>query len=164
MTYLAHTAYLYSQEDLTQESVINGRKNWNIPKHLAKFNVLDQPDGAVAFSVSLPEATAPFFDAILRPAPYFGRLHFPYNSNVTGPYLTLYQPPLPAGTEDYAVGTEKWTKFKPLFKSKSSLSRISGRLLGDGKAFPQVDPHTVGMYLEDLDMTFGEADFMEGPP
>jgi len=35
----------------TQVSVVNGRKNWGIPKHQAQFDVAQRPDGTESWSV-----------------------------------------------------------------------------------------------------------------
>jgi hypothetical protein len=48
----------------TEDSVLNGQRNWGIPKELAKFNVQQQAAGSQHFSVSKNSTT--FFEASLK--------------------------------------------------------------------------------------------------
>ncbi|WP_181306536.1 acetoacetate decarboxylase family protein [Rufibacter sp. XAAS-G3-1] len=49
----------------THESAWNGRENWGIPKELANFNILTQPDGTTHVQVSRDGQT--FFTAQVKP-------------------------------------------------------------------------------------------------
>ncbi|AHM60373.1 hypothetical protein D770_10580 [Flammeovirgaceae bacterium 311] len=49
----------------TENSVLNGQRNWGIPKELAKFEVKQQADGSQDFSVTKNSTT--FFRASLKP-------------------------------------------------------------------------------------------------
>ncbi|CAG8957389.1 hypothetical protein HYFRA_00010815 [Hymenoscyphus fraxineus] len=108
----------------------NGRKNWNIPKHLAHFKFQDLPNGATKISVyPLEPDTAgiesripalPFFSATYKDTPYFPS--FP-SSTETASYfgldLNLVQPPLPEGRGALGElpGTDQWCKLLPVITS-----------------------------------------------
>lgn len=103
----------------------NGRVNWNIPKHLAKFTWTDNPDGSQTVQVfphdlhpdtdpneSIP-SEVPFFTATLKTIPWVPR--FPILSSAAswvGLDISLVQPPLPEGqgSEGELPGTEEWVK------------------------------------------------------
>ncbi|KAG7087665.1 hypothetical protein E1B28_013613 [Marasmius oreades] len=132
-------------------SVYNGRRNWNIPKHLATFDWKNEDDGiTTTVSVSSAESdnATPFFSVQLSPVT--GPIPIEVNTTLTGPYLTLIQPPLPALPNDpIVVGTgetnTKWKSF--LFTAKTEtaspvgvVGNLAGRRIGDGVGYPDIFP------------------------
>jgi hypothetical protein len=94
-----------------------GRKNWNIPKHLARFS-FTKSGNSLTLEVS-PSATdsPPFLKVNLAPFSYVPAIPFSTNmSKWIGMDLRLAQPPLPAATQtddskndvSYLCGTEEW--------------------------------------------------------
>ncbi|TAQ84331.1 hypothetical protein B7494_g7339 [Chlorociboria aeruginascens] len=111
----------------------NGRKNWNIPKHLARFSFTDIPNGAVKIAVyphdtSVLEAKPtlqPFFKATFKTVPYIPAIPI---STTVAKYvrmdLSIVQPPLPSGqgSEDELPGTDQWCSVLPYqYSRKTSL-------------------------------------------
>ncbi|KAI8662502.1 hypothetical protein NCS56_01054200 [Fusarium sp. Ph1] len=104
----------------------NGRKNWNVPKHLAHFDWSENPDGSTSIKVyphdldsatesSTPSAT-PFFQATFKPLRFAPSFPFQTNwSNYIGIESTLVLPPLPAGdgTQGELPGTDRWCSVVP---------------------------------------------------
>jgi hypothetical protein len=97
--------------------------DWNIPKHLAKFDWQTTPDGATSVKVfpldtsrDAAEATVserPFLRATFKPIPYLPS--FPMSLGVLkyfGVDASVVQPPLPQGegSQGELPGTERWCK------------------------------------------------------
>lgn len=111
----------------------NGRMNWNIPKHLAKFDFTTLPNGSTSIAVYPNDVSGlsnesvvskqPFFKGTYRPISYLPS--FPTSTKLAG-YLgmdiSLVQPPLPAGKgeQNELPGTKRWCKVLPLIKSKKT--------------------------------------------
>lgn len=75
------------------DSVINGRRNWNVPKKLARFC---WNDNNTSVKVFLPESDEPFCTIRVRPRLYC----FPVSSAVIPTsFRSLLQPPLEEGTD-----------------------------------------------------------------
>lgn len=75
------------------DSVINGRRNWNVPKKLAVFQ---WSDNNTFVKIFLPESTEPFCTVRVRPRLYC----FPMNSGIVpASFRSLLQPPLEETTE-----------------------------------------------------------------
>lgn len=66
------------------DSVWNGQTNWGIPKELADFSVMNNPDGSTTFDVAMNESI--FFHAELQA----GGFSFPVSSRVL-PFFSLTQ-------------------------------------------------------------------------
>ncbi|KAE9368088.1 hypothetical protein N431DRAFT_548320 [Stipitochalara longipes BDJ] len=109
----------------------NGRKNWNVPKHLADFEFIDLPNGSTQITVHplLPDASgherikspAAFFTTTFKPISYLPS--FPCSTSISkyvGLDLGLVQPPLPEGKGPELVGTHQWCKIAPVESSKKS--------------------------------------------
>ena len=115
--------------------VTNFNPDWNIPKHLARFEFKDLPGNTTSIAVyphdtenSIDESspsTAPFFTATYKPISYLP--NFPISTSIAkyvGMDLTILQPPLPEGKGAFGElpGTEKWCEVLPLeYSSKTSL-------------------------------------------
>ena len=108
-----------------RQTTYNGRKLWNFPKHLARFEFTSPPTtGSASPPRSLnvavyppnPEATTPFFSATLTPFRFPPPLPFASNRLPLGTLCA--QPPLPQAKEgpnkDVLVGTESWAEFTPV--------------------------------------------------
>lgn len=137
-----------------RHAMYNGRLHWNIPKHLARFEWVEDPTTTTTtrLKVFLPQeggedasaaqqGTAPFFQASFRTVPYVPS--FPFSTawaKYFGMDFTLVQPPLPeAGGEEAAcVGTDQWCAFETTQASRRThlvwwdLSQREG---GEGSKF-----------------------------
>jgi len=118
-----------------KETCYNGRKNWSIPKHLARFEFNSLPRGSTEIKIyphdtsgDITEARAaktPFFSAVFKPIQYIP--HFPISWGIAayvGLDITLVQPPLPKGngSQGELPGTEKWCKILPVeYSNKASI-------------------------------------------
>ena len=135
-----------------KDTCYNGRKNWNIPKHMARFEFTNlgesaeqqrllsgretvQPGGLrVDVFGAEPGAEKAFFSATLRPV----RFPIPYIS-FSSTWLTtisinppLLQPPLPQGDTAEECDTQNW---------KKSVAKLSSRkcsAMWCEMTFPQV--------------------------
>jgi hypothetical protein len=108
----------------------NGRNNWNIPKHLARFDWTENSWGETTVKIypydttgdekeSYP-ASKPWFQAVFKPELLSG---LPFTSDlysILGANTTLAQPPLPSKDSKYGelVGTKHWAATIPSQKSK----------------------------------------------
>ncbi|KAJ6588678.1 hypothetical protein B0H19DRAFT_1205969 [Mycena capillaripes] len=142
----------------TKESVMNGRKNWNIPKHIAGFDITTRSDGVTDISVGLPGASSPFFKASFKPITILSSLAIPTSTTLLKNFFALMQPPLPAGEESEEVATDQWAALTPVLKGSTSLRTLVPGLngkVGDGIGFPAVVPWSIGFAMENLKMDFG---------
>ncbi|KAL4759391.1 uncharacterized protein BDW70DRAFT_80695 [Aspergillus foveolatus] len=166
----------------TDASVWNGRRNWNIPKHRARFEFM--PIGAdTALRVYYPENSpapldpkTPFFTVLLRSSS-LPKLPLPRLTP-----LTIAQPPLaksrwPPGIQDAVIATDDpedgrenpWLKITPSFKGRwglayaHTLEEKDGEETlqshGDGVGFPKVKLRSLGGYFEG-EIGFGIADIV----
>lgn len=157
---------------MTSES--SGRKNWGIPKHLARFSFTCPPSGSL-LKVEVfppdPSATTPFFVAQLRPMRWAPSVPF---STKTAPYVGLdthlVQPPLPASAEageEELAGTDGWLKTLPyLYSPRARLMWVdvrqpsgaegnASRDAGDVRSWwPTIRPWSIGLWLEDATIVF----------
>ncbi|KZF22079.1 hypothetical protein L228DRAFT_247694 [Xylona heveae TC161] len=111
------TRIYVSQED----TAYNGRRNWNIPKHLARFsftNISAGSSGPKSIKVEIfpPDtaATEPFFSTTLQAFQWLPS--FPFSTKYMPMDITLVQPPLPASNkpgEEILCGTNCWFKLLP---------------------------------------------------
>ncbi|KAI0339249.1 hypothetical protein BDW22DRAFT_1336398 [Trametopsis cervina] len=149
-------------------SVYNGRKNWNICKHLAHFNFI--PSGATSpnalpysrVEVSPPDAPDRPFFVINLSATFIGsNARIPFNSALSPLSVEIVCPPLPQSpdwTEDGRVGTDRWISITPAMKGKAGLFKAKGGLedgkMGDDVGFPDIQPWTIGMWLNEFQLEF----------
>ncbi|KZV61452.1 hypothetical protein PENSPDRAFT_759427 [Peniophora sp. CONT] len=154
----------------TDKSAFNGRSNWNIGKHIARFEFSPRPGHARDEIVKVfhpddsplasPLAPAPFFTAVLTNS-RIPALPVPFNISP----FTIVQPPLlppryeegamPSiiGTDDSVNGRHNpWLETPPIYKGRWQLSYISalpeeeGGLPrhGDGVGYPMINPISAG--------------------
>ena len=94
--------------------------DWNIPKHLARFEFYDFPNGSTSIAIypNDSDATTPFLQTIYKPIPYIPAI--PASTSIAkylGIDMKLVQPPLPKGDTPELVGTEGWASFMPVISS-----------------------------------------------
>ncbi|KAI8231006.1 hypothetical protein K4K54_000325 [Colletotrichum sp. SAR 10_86] len=103
----------------------NGRTNWNIPKHLARFDWTEKENGETTVKIyphdttgdlseSMP-AKKPWFKATFKPDLVNG---LPFSTDlykILGVNATLAQPPLPSANSTYGelAGTDHWAATVP---------------------------------------------------
>ncbi|KAI9733513.1 MAG: hypothetical protein M1818_007261 [Claussenomyces sp. TS43310] len=119
------TSVYVSQKDTTY----NGRKNWNIPKNLARFSFTPVPGSPKATKVEVwPEhskSETPFFQTILQPIPYVPS--FPCSSKVLswlGLKISIVQPPMPQSddpNQQELTGTDSWYRVFPASSGTGTL-------------------------------------------
>ncbi|KAK3115862.1 hypothetical protein LTR53_004362 [Teratosphaeriaceae sp. CCFEE 6253] len=148
-----------------RETTYNGRRNWNIPKHLARFEFSappikkgESPPSSLTVSVYPHEKSAtshlPFFRATLTPASWTPA--FPLSTTWLPLNMTFVQPPIPAGDDAILVGTDVWRSYEVV--SRTSRARLmwvkndqSQGVAADG-FWPIVKPWSFGVFLEDATM------------
>lgn len=145
-----------------------GRKNWNICKHHAHFNFV--PSGAKSptanpysrIEIAPPSSPdKPFFVLNMAPTLLFSGGRLPYDSLKFPLDTSLVNPPLPQSPhwrENGEIGTEEWIGITPHMRGKAGLFSAKGGLeggkFGDGEAFPDITPWSVGMWMRDFRLTF----------
>ncbi|KAF9459991.1 hypothetical protein BDZ94DRAFT_1266827 [Collybia nuda] len=148
----------------SKESTENGRRNWNIPKQVAVFDIGSGKDGVTTITVSHPGSRIPFFKVSVKPIPVLSRLPIPLNTRLLGKYFTLMQPPLPAGNKTEEVETTRWASMTPVLTGTSRLVSVTPLLdgkVGDGAGYPAVAPWTLGACTDPLALDFRGAVFSD---
>ncbi|PWN34563.1 uncharacterized protein FA14DRAFT_31742 [Meira miltonrushii] len=166
----------------THDSVWNGRRNWNIPKHVAKFEWshpfrarTTEPQTVKIFHPSLATATnlpsavddqKPFFSATFTQSKYLPYL--PINTKYF-PSLPLIQPPLQAGlykrnsreaqVETESLPNDLYRSTSPTFKGKFTLAYCQyapgQSTYGDGVSFPKAtNTLGYGCYMPNIEVGF----------
>lgn len=143
-------------------------------EELASFSILtDSVTGVATISVApFSSPDKPFFHARVTPIPLLSSLRIPMNYAIAGSYMTLIHPPLPQGPISEEVPTEKWAAILPGLKGSLSLAKVHGIFgleegkkgswkIADGVGFPDLQPYTVAMRLENFDFEFGEAHYFD---
>ncbi|KAH9047329.1 hypothetical protein EDB84DRAFT_1619218 [Lactarius hengduanensis] len=127
------------------QSAWNGRENWNIPKHLARFKFVSTGPNTSSIEVSLLDAEKPFFTASLTdsclPA-------IPISPCLTTPFMALVQPPLVSGLPEDLTNDE-WLSMAPRYNGRWKLAYIrpsedGHASYGDGVQFPQFKSFWIG--------------------
>lgn len=157
---------------------INAAADWNIPKHLARFEYNDLPDGSTKVKVyphdtsdDVAETCAsesPFFQATIQPLKWAPS--FPLSLNLLqyiGIDASLVQPPLPTGdgSQKELPGTEHWSKVVPGQKTKRACvawvdmcQKHENEIprVGYENFWPGLGRWQLGLKMEDADIEFGE--------
>ncbi|KAJ7485614.1 hypothetical protein FB451DRAFT_1554492 [Mycena latifolia] len=142
----------------SKDSTLNGRKNWNIPKHVANIDISTASDGTTTISANHPGTSAPFFKASTKSISVLSSLSIYSSTSLLGKFFTLVQPPLPAGEKPEDVATSQWATLTPVLKGSTSLRTMTPGLagkVGDGVGFPAVAPWSIAFSMDDLDIDFG---------
>lgn len=145
---------------------LTGRKNWNIAKHLARFE-FSAPSVAkgettpkeLTVSVfpprsSTPQADVPFFKATLTPMRFLPT--FPLSTKWMPLNTTLVQPPIPAAEDGLLCGTEVWRMFEVVAttrEAKLTWVKVTGEESVAREGYwPDVKPFNVGVWLENASL------------
>ena len=170
-----------------KETAYNGRRNWNIPKHLAKFSFTDIPADPTkktpaqvrieVFPEHYTKSTTPFFTTTVVRA--WGWPGLPLSTTLIpwlGFDLHLVQPPLPTGKDPELVGSDKWIKCLPVAKTnrarvmwfdmKQALKE-DGEDGGEGKEaktaenfWPGIGRWRLGLWLEKAEFLFVDTEVL----
>ena len=165
-----------------------GCADWNIPKHLARFEWDESSQGTTRVRVFTHDSASgsggasasekPLFQATFQPirfAPYF-----PLNVSWTkyvGLDPALVQPPLPegAGFEGELAGTEQWSKITPGITSNraslgwADMSQSDGSVTALGEPieaqnfWPDLGRWQLALKLENANIEFGEGSHWDAP-
>ncbi|KAI9854001.1 MAG: hypothetical protein M1813_001592 [Trichoglossum hirsutum] len=130
-----------------RDTCYNGRKNWNLPKHLARFEFSHPPTQAssappttLKVQVFPPDQKAlrPFFTATLQPFRWLPAVPFSTKTaGYVGMDVFLVQPPLPAGDKpgEEECGTTEWMGSMPyLYSSKARGMWVDAKSAKDSEA------------------------------
>ncbi|KAL8767651.1 MAG: hypothetical protein Q9209_005910 [Squamulea sp. 1 TL-2023] len=157
-----------------RDSAFNGRKHWNIPKHIARFKYIGD-FSAPPFTVQLfpedPAAETPFFTASLQHLAFWTPT-FPFFGNVLnwlGVPNSFVQPPLPEGEpKEVLCGTDAWYKVTAsIYSPKAKLVWFDLRQPGkeaDEKNrhwWPGIKRWHVGLWLRDAQIDLGDPEVLE---
>ncbi len=160
--------------------------DWNIPKHLARFEWEDSVDGSTSVKVfPLEEPTShltnarhsPLFQATFRQIKFTPSFPFSLSwAKYIGLDVSLVQPPLPegCGLQGELAGTKRWCKILPDQKTKTaslgwidmSQDNEQGTIAGNAVSnnfWPGLGRWQLGVKLEDADVTFGEGIYWDPP-
>ncbi|KAF8509463.1 hypothetical protein BU17DRAFT_98877 [Hysterangium stoloniferum] len=160
----------------TDASIHNGRKNWNICKHKARFAFTtlepEKSNSPVKIEVFPPSPldAKPFFSAVATPASYVPP--FPFTTSIVPMDLTLVHPPLPDGGPANPVdaGTEQWVSIVPHLKGWGRLTKctpggdndgVPAGEYADGVGFPKVQPYWLGLHVTNMTVSFPEAKIVD---
>lgn len=159
----------------TPNSCFNGRTNWNVPKHLAKFVWDHRPDGTTTVKIyphddpSNPDesqpSSRPLFQTTFKPMSLVPRFPFATSwADRLGFTTTLAMPPLPAGNGTYGElpSTNRWIKLETKQYCSRSAAGWYDIAQPDGGAgcgghenfLPWLGRWQVGVKMEDAFLTF----------
>ncbi|KAK4493961.1 hypothetical protein PRZ48_015147 [Zasmidium cellare] len=153
-----------------RETMFDGRKNWNIPKHLARFEFSaplsrkgEAPPRELKVAVYPPDTAeggrvdAPFFKATLTPWRWLPAV--PMSTKYLPLDSTLVQPPLLQGDDPYLAGTEKWRVVPSLMVAKCRLMWVQmdheSTKTQDEHWPQQIKPWSFGIWMEEGTFDFG---------
>ncbi|KAJ1305154.1 hypothetical protein OPQ81_000188 [Rhizoctonia solani] len=147
-------------------SLVNGRRNWNAPKHLARFEFTPQESSdplspmlvsvypALSDSSSPDFSPDPIFSARLAPSRHLP--NFPLNLSNFPRVLfdtQVIQPPL-----NGPIGTEKWCTVDVGYSGHVRIMYpepgLEGARYGDGIGFPDLQPMSIGLWCPKVDLFF----------
>ncbi|KAL8727626.1 MAG: hypothetical protein Q9166_005934 [cf. Caloplaca sp. 2 TL-2023] len=157
-----------------RDSTYNGRKYWNIPKHIARFKYTGD-FSAPPFTVQLfpedPAIDTPFFTASLQRLAFWTPT-FPFSSTVlswVGIPNAIVQPPLPEGDpKEVLCGTSAWCKVKAnIYSPKAKLVWMDlqqpGKEAEDKNKnwWPGIKRWHVGLWLQNTHMDLGHSEVLK---
>ncbi|KAI1756535.1 hypothetical protein F4782DRAFT_537649 [Xylaria castorea] len=165
----------------------NGRTNWNIPKHLARFEWDGLDGGATAVRVYPHDTTGdssesrpnnvPLFQATFKPMRWTPSFPFSLSwMQYLGLNASLVQPPLPAGegSQGELPGTDRWCKIVPSQTTKRaslawadlSQKNEQGELtssVAHENFWPELGRWQLALQLDDATIDFGEGTYWDAP-
>lgn len=155
------------------EKYATGRKNWNIPKHLARFEFSSPPvgkDNPTAKTLKLAvypfdtdsADTPPFFSATLTPSRFIPSI--PLSTNYLPLNTYLVQPPCVEGPEPMLCGTDQWGGVQ--ISAHTSRARLmwvktdeaTEEDKKEGTHWPAVKPWSFGVWLENATLEIPNPD------
>ncbi|OJD18433.1 hypothetical protein AJ78_01552 [Emergomyces pasteurianus Ep9510] len=144
----------------SKECIYNGRKNWNIPKHLANFKFIpSETPSTMPYSgveISLPSTPdQPFVVLKFSPVTLLSKLSIPVNTSYAPINLLLVMPPVPGSEswkEDALVGTKEWCTAKVDISGWARMMRVEGKL-GDGQYFPELSTGGYWVYINNANLS-----------
>ncbi|KAI5459794.1 hypothetical protein BGZ63DRAFT_258049 [Mariannaea sp. PMI_226] len=165
----------------------NGRLNWNVPKHLARFDWTDNPDGSTSVKVYPHDTTSDETEANPSTVPFFQATYKPWRFapsfplattwiNFLGISTTLALPPLPRGngSQGELPGTDRWCSIVPQqYSSRSMVGSfdiaqhrdVEGKLTGEHENFwPGLGRWQYGIKMENAQVDFLECEETWDPP
>ncbi|EJD35390.1 hypothetical protein AURDEDRAFT_175537 [Auricularia subglabra TFB-10046 SS5] len=145
----------------SHDTTFNGRRNWNVAKHLAKFSFTPQGSNRTLVEVfdytEDPKVDAPFFAAIATAQRFLPAL--PFSTRWLG-LEPMVHPPIPAGPKDKPeeVGTTEWAGVDFELHGRIKLAwfepaplRAGGKIppgaYSDGVGFPQIEIRSFGVWF-----------------
>lgn len=161
--------------------------DWNIPKHLARFDFIEHPDGSAdckVFPLAEP-SDSPVFQARFVPTPYLPGM--PVSTRAAGWLgvdLELAQPPVPAGASEATqamldaaraqggeegaaselAGTDRWCSSTPYqYSSGCRLGWMDLRQADGGNFLPGARRWAVAVKMPETDLRLGEAVWWDEP-
>ncbi|KAI4197885.1 MAG: hypothetical protein LQ350_005644 [Teloschistes chrysophthalmus] len=151
-----------------------GRKNWNIPKHIARFKFtgdFSTPPFTVQLFPEDPTIDTPFFTASLQPLGFWTP-SFPFSSRVTkwfGLPDSIVQPPLPEGEpKNIICGTDKWFKCQgSIYGPKTKLvwmdMKQPGKKSGEAREnwWPGIRRWQLAIWLQDAQLDLGDPEVLK---
>ncbi|CAL8574726.1 hypothetical protein XPA_000679 [Xanthoria parietina] len=163
------TRIYVSQRDTT----FNGRKNWNIPKHIARFKYTGDfsfPPFTVQIFPEDPSIETPIFTASLQHLAFWTP-SFPFSSNVLkwlGVPNVMVQPPLPEGDpREVLCGTNAWYKVAAsIYSPKAKLVWIDLKQQGNEAEgenkhwWPGIRRWHVGLWLQNARLEFADPEVL----
>jgi len=143
----------------SEASIYNGRKNWNIPKHLAKFTFTANSITVSSPSSSSSSSPEPFFIATWKSAiPGMDWLKVPMSTSFSPLSTLLVQPPLDqVEGEEATEGTKTWKSMQPWQGGNVGLIRVevaSG--IGRDLWPSDVGAWSIGLKWDDMKLEFPE--------
>ncbi|KKZ61333.1 hypothetical protein EMCG_04052 [[Emmonsia] crescens] len=144
----------------SKESIYNGRKNWNIPKHLASFKFIPSDTlSTMPYSgveISLPSTPdQPFVVLQFSPLTLLSKFSIPINTSYVPISPLLGMPPVPESEswkEDALVGTKEWCHAKVDVSGWARMVRVEGKL-GDGQSFPELATGGYWVYINNAKLS-----------
>ncbi|KAI1815457.1 hypothetical protein GGS20DRAFT_330314 [Poronia punctata] len=136
----------------------NGRTNWNIPKHLARFDWSEDKFGTTTLKLYPHDTTGDATEASPAKKPWFqmkfsdavtGIVNIPFSAelyNLVGINATLVQPPLPQGEGVHGElpGTNHWAATVPGQASSHTTLGLFDLHQGEGDKLEGKDVNAVG--------------------
>ncbi|KAI0187794.1 hypothetical protein F4808DRAFT_468389 [Astrocystis sublimbata] len=165
----------------------NGRKNWNIPKHLARFEWDELDGGAKGVRVYPHDTTGDPSESRANNVPLFQARFTPMRWTPSFPLslswlryvgidASLVQPPLPAGegSQGELPGTDRWCRIMPAQSTKlaslawADLSQKNeqGELtssVADENFWPGLGRWQLALQMEDAVIDFAEGAYWDAP-
>ncbi|KAL0940467.1 uncharacterized protein CTRU02_203230 [Colletotrichum truncatum] len=158
----------------------NGRKDWNTPKHLARFEFNELPGGATEIKIFPHDTTGdqreaaadikPFFSTIYSPIRYMPS--FPLTTSLVkllGIDFTVVQPPVPAaeGSQGELVGSDRWCSFYPTLSSSQTeagwFDMSQKGNTGEENFWPGLGRWRLGMRMKNAEISFKDMRHWETP-